>query len=142
MSCAVIYSTMTGHSKKLANSVADALGVSANNIKENKEIKTDVLFLVFGIYSGVISPEMQKLISEISFKNAKNVCLIMSSCTQNYSKVTVKEILKDRGINVLDEQFSCAGGFLIMKMGHPNRREILDAANFAKSIATKYIQNK
>lgn len=141
MNCAVIYSTMTGHSKKLANSVAGALGVSAENIKESKDIKTDLLFLVFGIYSGVISPEMQKLISEISAENAKNVCLIMSSCSQNFSKVTVKETLKDRGINVLDEQFSCLGGFLLMKMGHPNKSEIADAVDFAKNIANKYIQN-
>ena len=54
MESIIIYSSMTGHSKKIANQMADSLNLKAYNIKEEKpEISDcDLLFIVSGIYGG------------------------------------------------------------------------------------------
>ncbi len=139
MNYSVVYATMSGHSKKLANAVADALCVSAENVKNKPEIiNADVLFIVSGIYSGVVLPELLNFVEKLSSEQVKKACLIFSSCGGDYSKVNLKGILQSKGIEVLDEEYKCLGGFLVMKIGHPNKKEIEGAAEFAKNVAKKY----
>lgn len=43
---------------------------------------------------------------------------------------TVRKILQDKAIPVTDE-FICQGGFLLYKVGHPNKNGIQEAVAFA-----------
>ena len=139
MKCAVIYATMTGHTKKLANAIASQLGVTSQNAKENPVIdNVDILFIGGGIYGGLISPDLVNFINTLDDSKVKNVAIFMSSTSQDYSKINIRSSLEEKGINVLNDEFSCIGGFLIAKLGHPNKTEIASAGEFAKKIVSEF----
>ena len=57
MDIQVLYHTKTGHSRKIAQAVAQAVGVQARDIAQwQEETGCDVLFLVGGIYGGIFTP--------------------------------------------------------------------------------------
>ncbi|MFA5657757.1 MAG: flavodoxin domain-containing protein [Oscillospiraceae bacterium] len=139
MNYSVVYATMTGHSRKLANSIADALSVSAENVKNKPEIiNTDILFIVSGIYGGVVLPELLNFVECLSSEEVKRACLVLSSCGGDFSKANVKDALQKKGIEVIEEEYKCVGGFLVVKIGHPNKKEISTAVEFAIDITKKY----
>ena len=64
MNTAVLFRSMTGHSKKIANAVAAELGVEALNIKNKPVLQNiDLLFIAGGIYSGKSLPELLRILS-------------------------------------------------------------------------------
>lgn len=105
MKTAVVYATLSGHSKKLANAISEALGVHAYNIKKEQPKITDeeCVIVVCGIYSGLIMPDLESFLKDFDFGNVKKAAIVMSSCSGDFSKVTVKSILSDRGIEIIDE---------------------------------------
>lgn len=139
MNASIIYSSMTGHSKKIARAIAEKLDITAYNVKDqNIELKNmDVVFIVTGVYSGVIMPELEKVLNDIEVGQISKAAIIMSSVKQDYSKSVIKDILSQKGIEVAGE-FSCYGSFLFMKFGHPNKLEISNAIEFAEDIYNKY----
>lgn len=139
MNIAVIYSSMTGHSKKIAKAVAQHLGVTANNVKDNPQLKdVDLLFIAGGIYGGACNTKLVKYAEGIKGENVKNAAFI-TSCASNESKQEkVREILSSNGVKVLDKEYICLGSFLFMKMGHPNKEEVQGAVKFAEDITKEY----
>ena len=140
MNASVVYSSMTGHSKKLALAIAEELDITAYNVKlEAPEIKnTDVVFIVSGIYDGVASKQLMDFIDNPEPYQVKAVALVMSSTTQDYSKCQIKRELEKKNIPIAGE-FSCSGSFLVIKLGHPNKEEIKQAVEFARQIYNQYI---
>lgn len=134
MKTAVIYRSMTGHSKKIAKAIAAELGIEAQNIKAKPILSdVDLLFIAGGIYSGESLPELADYLNTLTLQSVKKAALITSSVTGKQQN-TVRKILTERGIEVIDE-FCCKGNFLFLKLGHPNKSEILAAVDFAKQLA-------
>lgn len=126
---------MSGHSKKIANAIAERIEAVTYNLKnESCEVMNEnLLVIVSGIYSGLIDPAMEKWLNKLDGEQVNNALIIMSSVTQNYDKVKIKDILNEKGINIIGEH-SCYGSFLVMKMRHPNKDEIKEAADYAEEI--------
>ena len=135
MESIIIYSSMTGHSKKIANQMADSLNLKAYNIKEEKpEIsECDLLFIVSGIYGGKWATELLEFSKSINNKKVKRVVLITSSMRKAPQK-ELRLALTFNNINVDKEEYLCEGGFLFFKISHPNKNEIDGAVTFAKNI--------
>lgn len=135
MNTKVIYCTLSGHSKKIANAIAQRIDAVTYNIKnEHCEVMNeDLLIIISGIYSGVINPALQSWLEQIESEQVKNALIIMSSVTQNYDKVVIKDILNEKGINIIGER-SCCGSFLFIKMRHPNKDEIKEITDYAEEI--------
>lgn len=134
MKTAIVYATMTGHSKKIASAIAAKLGVTAHNVKENPQLTDcDLLLIVGGIYGGESSPELLKFAQGLSPKQVKAVALITSS-TKALPQKTIRDTLASNGIEVLKEEFLCKGGFLFMAFSHPNKDEISSAVRFAQKL--------
>lgn len=135
MKIAVAYKSMTGHSKKLAKAIAKEFSVEAVNVKkpfpEFKDI--DILFFAGGIYAGTSAKETISFISGLNSSMVKSVALITSSASDKTGQYEVRKILAKNKIEVIDE-YRCRGGFLFIKMGHPNREEIADAVEFSKKL--------
>lgn len=130
----LIYATKTNHSKKIAQAVSDVLNVRANNIKDKAVLdETDILFIVGGIYGGESSPELIEYVKALEKEKVKSVALITSCTSNKQGQSTIKKILEEKGISVLDE-FICPGSFLVLKMGRPNAKDIQDVAQFATGI--------
>ena len=66
MTYAVRYYTKTGHTKKLAEAVAQVLGVEALPISVPLEEKADLLFLGNSYYAFNIDPEVKSFIGSLS----------------------------------------------------------------------------
>ena len=130
----LVYATKTNHSKKIAQAVSDVLNVRANNIKDNPVLdETDILFLIGGIYGGESLPGFIEYVKKIDKEKVKSVALITSCTSKKQSQKTIRKILEDKGIPVVDE-FICSGSFLILKMNHPNDKDIQAAIQFAAGV--------
>ncbi|MCE5255922.1 MAG: flavodoxin domain-containing protein, partial [Spirochaetaceae bacterium] len=59
MKTAIIYFSKTGHSKKIAKAVSEALHIQAEDIRTNPKLSDiDLLFVAGGIYAGKSNPAM------------------------------------------------------------------------------------
>lgn len=132
---AIIYRSLTGHSKKIANAIALELGIKAYNIKNKPVLKgVDLLFIVGGIYSGKSLPDTLEYIKTLTNQMVKKALLITSSVTNKNGQDEIRDILISKGIEVLKEEYQCYGNFLFIKIGHPNKKEIADAVSFVKNV--------
>ena len=139
MKIAVLYASMTGHSKKIAAAVSAALGVTAQNVKDCAELeKTDLLFLVGGIYADSCSKHMLKFAETLDGSVARRVALVTSSASQKHGQDMVREILMQNNVEVLEEEFMCGGRFLFMRLRHPNKTDYEAAAAYAVRIAESF----
>ena len=133
----VIYATKTKHSKKIAEAIGKALDIEAFNIKDNPVIEeADAIFIVGGIYGGQSLPELIEFVKNLDGEKIKNAVLITSSASKKQGQESIRSILEEKNINILDELI-CQGSFLIMKFGHPNKDDIQEAVDFAKQISKK-----
>lgn len=133
MNTAIIYRSMTGHSKKIAQAVAEGLNLTAYDVKTKPQLdKIDLLFIVGGVYSGKSLPEMTEYVKTLTAEKIGKAVLITSSATDKNGQDEVREILIASGIKVEADEYRCRGNFLFVKMGHPSKSEIDNALLFAK----------
>lgn len=134
MKTQVIFYSMTGNSKKIANAIASSLSITADNIKNYPVVKdVDLLFIVGGIYSGKSHPNLLNYVATLKPEDVKRVVLITSSCGGVASQKEIRSVLRNNRIEVANDEFLCFGNFLFIKMGRPNKAEIADAVKFAQS---------
>lgn len=133
MNSAIIYATKTGHSKKIAEKIADAMNLTAMNVAQNPRMEQiDLLYIVGGIYGGKSLPQLLDFIQTLDNINVKKVVL-MTSCVSGKSKQNeVREILSNKAIEVMEDEFVCPGKFLFLKAKHPDQEDISQAIAFAK----------
>ena len=105
MNVAVRYYTKTGNTKRLAEAVAEALGVKAYPISEPIREKTDILFVNFG-----------------------------SAAMLNSTYKKVKAEADKAGIPMDEREFHCKGEFKGIHKGKPDADDLKAAADFAKQI--------
>ncbi|MDD2238858.1 MAG: flavodoxin domain-containing protein [Bacilli bacterium] len=132
MKISIIYYSMTGHSKKMANAISKELNVSSENIKTNPKLEdVDLLYIISGIYGDKSSPVLIEYVKELTKRNAKKAALITSSGSGTTKPIEVREILENNGIMVLKDEFLYSGGFMFFG-GHPNKKDIMNATNFVR----------
>ena len=77
MISAVIYYSKLGHSKKIGQAIANKLGVKAQDIRENPEIKdVDRLYIVSGIYGGKSAPQLLEFLKTLDGQKIKRAYLL------------------------------------------------------------------
>ncbi len=128
----ILYATMSGHSKKIAEAISKSIGIQAYNLKEDDLPPCDLLFIVSGIYGGENKPELLDFAKKVSPTNIKRVVQLTSSA-RGSAQGSLRTILSQRGIAVDPQEYLCTGSFLFAKMGHPNRSEIEGAVSFVKT---------
>ncbi|MDF2587124.1 MAG: uncharacterized protein K0S41_965 [Anaerocolumna sp.] len=133
MNTALIYATKTGHSKKIANAIAKELNVLAEDIKSEPKLdNVDLLFLIGGIYGSQSAPELLSYLEKLNNNMVKKVILLTSSASKVAKQSAVRTLLKEKGIEVEEDEFVCQGSFLFMGFRHPNKDDIQNAVTFAK----------
>lgn len=135
MSIAVRYFTRTGNTKKLADAIAEALGVKAEDLSAPLNDKADILFLGSSVYAAGVDPAVKSFIKE----NAENIGCIVNFSTAALIRSTYNQVKKaavDFGIKIADEEFHCRGSFAMAHRGRPNEDDLKAAADFAKRIVS------
>ena len=133
MKYAVRYYTKTGNTEKLANAVAQALGVEALPISEPVSEEVDILFLGNSYYAFGIDPEVSAFVASLDKSKVGKIVNFGSAAMLNSTRKKVKVQADKAGIPVDEREFHCRGEFRGMHKGRPDAKDIGAAADFAKT---------
>ena len=134
MKTAVRYYTKTGNTKRLAEAVADALGVEALPISEPVSEAVDVLLLGNSYYAFSIDPEVRKFIRSLDKDKVGRIVNFGSAAMLNSTWKKVKAEADKAGIKMDEREFHCRGEFRGIHKGRPNESDMKAAAEFARKI--------
>ncbi len=133
MNVAVRYYTKSGNTKKLAEAVADAVGVTAETTEKGLTEDVDILFLCSSVYAYGVDESVKRFISGIDVKVGKVVNVSTAALVKSTYK-QVGKLLQEKGIVQAEEEFYCRGSFGPVHKGKPDENDCKDAAAFAKKI--------
>ena len=134
MNVAVRYYTKTGNTKRLAEAVAEALGVKAYSISEPIKEKTDILFLGNSYYAFSIDPEVRSFVRGLDKNLVGKIVNFGSAAMLNSTYKKVKAEADKVGIPMDEREFHCKGEFKGIHKGKPDADDLKAAADFAKQI--------
>lgn len=132
MKYAVRYYMKTGNTKKLAEAVAETLGVEPLSISEPVEEKVDILFLGNSYYAFSIDPEVTEFIHSLNKDKVGKIVNFGSAAMLNSTLKKVKKQAEKVGIPVDEREFHCKGEFKGLHKGRPNEKDVAAAAAFAQ----------
>ncbi len=143
MKVSVLYHSITGNTKKIAEAIADEVGVYAENIThDSNKFTADVLFLGDGNYVSNIHKVTKELIKSLENKNIKNIAVFGTYGGMNNAKAKMIELIKNNGLNVLDENFFCKGkAWGVLNRNKPGKEDIEGAKDFARHVIRKISKN-
>lgn len=134
MTYAVRYYTKTGNTKKLAEAIANELGVEALPISEQINEKVDILFLGNSYYAFSIDPEVRDFVRSLDKNKVGAIVNFGSAAMLNSTFKKVKAEADKVGIPMMDREFHCKGEFKGLHKGRPNSDDLKDAAKFAHEL--------
>ncbi len=133
MKAAIRYYTKSGNTKKLADAIAQELGIEAKAVSSPLEEKVDILFLCNSVYWAGVDGNVKQFISDNKSKigkvvNVSTAALIESSYPQ------IKKLCEQSGIAVSDAEFHCKGSFKVMHKGKPDNEDLKAVRAFARKV--------
>ena len=134
MTFAVRYYTKTGNTKRLAQAIADAIGVEALPLSTPVEEPVDILFLGNSYYAFTIDPEVRAFIASLDKTKVGRIVNFGSAAMLNSTWKKVKSEADKVGIPMDEREFHCKGEFKGIHKGRPNKEDMQAAAEFAKKI--------
>ncbi len=133
MTFAVRYYTKTGNTKRLAQAVAQALGVEALPISEPVTEPVDVLFLGNSYYAFSIDPAVSSFVLSLNKDSVGKIVNFGSAAMLNSTYKKVKAEADRVGVPMDEREFHCRGEFKGIHKGRPNAQDMKAAADFARS---------
>lgn len=134
MKYAVRYYTKTGNTKKLAQAIADKLGVEALPISSPVSEAVDILFLGNSYYAFSIDPEVRDFVRSLDKSKVGKLVNFGSAAMLNSTYKKVKAEADKVGIPMDEREFHCKGEFKGIHKGRPNADDLAAASAFAKSM--------
>ena len=134
MKIAVRYYTKTGNTKKLAEAVAEAVGVKALPISAPVTEPVDILFLGNSYYAFSIDPEVRKFVASLSKNMVGKIVNFGSAAMLNSTYKKVKAEADKVGIPMDEREFHCKGEFKGIHKGKPDENDMQSVAEFARAI--------
>lgn len=134
MKIAVRYYTKTGNTKRLAEAVAEAVGVKALPITSPIEDPADILFLGNSYYAFSIDPEVREFVRKLDKSKVGRIVNFGSAAMLNSTYKKVKAEADKVGVPMDEREFHCRGEFKGIHKGRPNAEDLAAAAEFAKTI--------
>lgn len=132
MKFAVRFYTKTGNTKKLAEAIANELGVEALPISEPLTEAVDFLFLGNSFYAFTIDAEVRNFIASLSKDKVGKIVNFGSAALLNSTYKKVKAEARKVGIELDEKEFHCKGEFKALHKGRPNENDIKAAIEFAR----------
>ena len=132
MTYAVRYYTKTGNTKRLAEAIANELGVEALPISEPVKEKVDYLFLGNSFYAFNIDPEVKLFVNSLDKEKIGRIVNFGSAALLNSTYKKVKAEADKAGIAMDANEFHCKGEFKGIHKGRPNADDVKAAVEFAR----------
>lgn len=133
MKIAVRYYTRSGNTETLARAIEDTVGVKAESVAVPLHEKVDILFLGCSYYAFDVDEAVKNFITQNKDSIGKIVCFGTSAMMKSTHK-PMKKVCDAAGVRLSDEEFHCRGSFGPMHKGHPDEKDLANAAAFAKRI--------
>jgi flavodoxin len=132
----VIYYSLTGRTRKVAEAIADELGVAAEDVKSKEGLARDsFVFLGAGKYGPLRGWGLKQLIESNDFHGRKVALFGTSGNGAGQEVEALEELVVAQGADVVGS-FFCAGEFLLLvNRNHPDSRDLEDARRFARELA-------
>lgn len=139
MKAKVLYYSRTGNTKKIAETIAQALNEKAEVIPPQEPCEDiDLLFLGSAVYGGKIDNKVKNFIITLDESKVKNVALFSTCGFQDTAIQIMSNLLKAQGIKVMEESFLCKGRFfLFFNFKHPCEEDIKKAQDFVERTLEK-----
>ena len=134
MKTAVRYYTKTGNTKRLAEAVAEALGVQALPISEPVSEPVDILLLGNSYYAFSIDPEVRTFIRSLDKDRIGRIANFGTAALLNSTYKKVKAEAEKVWIPMVESEFHCRGEFKGAHKGRPDRKDLAAAAAWAASL--------
>ncbi len=133
MKVAVRYFTKTGNTKKLADAIAQQLGIEAKDISVPLEEKADIVFLCNSVYWAGVDSSVKQFVSG-NKSNIGKIVNVSTAALKESSYPQIKKLCEQTGVAVSDDEFHCRGSFKLMHKGKPDDADIQAAKDFAGKI--------
>lgn len=133
MKTAIRFYSKFGHTRKMADIVAEKTGVPAESIDKPITERVDVLYFGSAVYATVVDWRVKKFIKTLTPELVGRVICFSSAALieSNYPKV--KALFETQGIEVDERQFTCRGSMGPIQAGHPNQADHDALAHFIES---------
>ena len=132
MKYAVRFYTKTGNTKRLAQAVAEELGVEALPITEAITEPVDVLFLGNSYYAFSIDPEVRTFVASLTKDKVGKIVNFGTAALLKSTSKKVKAETDKVGIPMDENEFHCRGEFKGLHKGRPNEEDLQAAKEFAR----------
>jgi flavodoxin len=135
----LIYFSRGGNTRKIAEAMAEELGITAMDVTKEQPDVSDVDLLVVGsgTYGSKPGKELVAYLENLKPVEGKKAACFSSCASGDASKTlnAMKDILHGKGYSNVD-CFSCLGKWLmgLSRRGHPSDEEIAQAREFAKKL--------
>lgn len=133
MKIAIRYYTRSGNTETLARIIEDTVGAKAESVAVSLQEKADILFLGCSYYAFDVDEAVKNFITQNKDSIGKIVCFGTSAMMKSTHK-PMKKVCDAAGVLLSDEEFHCRGSFGPMHKGHPDEKDLANAAAFAKKI--------
>jgi flavodoxin len=132
----VIYYSLTGNTKKVADAIAAELDVSAENVKTKDKLAEDsFVFLGAGLYGPLRGLGFRRFIDRNDFAGRKVALFGTSGDGRGKEVGALEEAVAAKGAEVAG-QFFCKGEFMfIVNRSSPTNKDLEDARAFAREMA-------
>ena len=131
MTYAVRYYTMTGNTKRMAETVAEELVVEALPISTPVTEKVDYLFLGNSYYAFDIDPEVKAFVGSLGKDKVGKIVNFGSAAMLNSTWKKIKAEADKAGVAMDEKEFHCRGEFKFLHKGRPNADDVKAAVEFA-----------
>jgi flavodoxin len=131
----VLVDSRGGNTRKVADAIAEELGIKAGDVATIMPDDVKILFLGSGTYGGKPGEAMMKFIESGNFSGRKVAIFGTAASVAGSQKMlsAMTEILKQKGATILGS-YHCKGKFLLVNRGHPNNEDLGNAKTFAREI--------
>ena len=129
----VVYYSMTGNTKKVAEAIATELDVVAENVKTKDRLAEEsFVFLGAGLYGPLRSWGLRRFIDKNNFDGRKVALFGTSGEGKGKEVGALEEAVTAKGAEMAG-RFHCRGKFLfLINRKHPTSKDLVDARNFAR----------
>jgi flavodoxin len=134
MKIKVVYHSNHGNTQKIAESLAESIGVKAEPISSGPDISgVDILFVGGSLKMYTLEGHCRKFFKSLKKPGmAKNVAVFSTSLSGNGILNYAKQMIKAKDIRIYDNEYKCLGSiYMDTNKEHPDAIEILGAKEFA-----------
>jgi flavodoxin I len=130
----VVYYSMTGNTKKLADAIASELSVAAEKVNTNTKLADESLvFLGTGLYGPFRG--LKQFIDRTDFAGRKVALFGTSGEGKGREVGALEQAVSTKGADIVGK-FHCKGEFLFfINRNHPTSEDLENARNFARQVA-------